>query len=85
MNVKIVILVVVAGLVITLFTGLVSNTPAMLMGATHYGFPVAWLFRLVIAPEYFPWRVDIAHLLIDTATWAAVATILVFTAKTIFH
>jgi hypothetical protein len=85
MNVKIVILVVVAGLAITLLTGLVSNTPPMLMGATHYGFPVAWLFRLVIAPEYFPWRVDMAYLLIDTATWAAVVTVLMFTAKTLFH
>jgi hypothetical protein len=72
MNVKILISVVIGGLAIALLTGLVSNTSPMLMGATRYGLPMAWLFRLVIAPEYFLWRVDIARLLADTAVWAAV-------------
>jgi hypothetical protein len=85
MNVKTLIPVVVAGLAITLLTALVSNTLPVLMGATHYGFPVAWLFRLVIAPEFFPWRVDITHLLTDTAAWAAAVAVLVFTAKRVFH
>jgi hypothetical protein len=85
MNVRILISVVFGGLAIALLTGLVSNTPPMLVGATHYGLPMAWLFRLVIAPEYFPWRVDIARLLVDTAVWAAVVAVVLFIADKVVH
>jgi hypothetical protein len=85
MNVKTLIPIVVGGLAIALLTGLVSNTPPMLMGATHYGLPMAWLFRLVIAPEYFPWRVDITRLLVDTAVWAAVVAAVLFIADKLVH
>jgi hypothetical protein len=85
MYVKTLIPIVVGGLAIALLTGLVSNTPPMLMGATHYGLPVAWLFRLVIAPKYFPWRVDITRLLVDTAVWAAVIAAVLFIADKLVH
>jgi hypothetical protein len=85
MNVKILIPIIVGGLAIALLTGLVSNTPPMLVGATHYGLPLAWLFRLVIAPEYFPWRVDIARLLGDTVVWAAVVAVVLFIAGKLVH
>jgi hypothetical protein len=85
MNVKILVPIMVGGLVIALLTGLVSNTPPMLVGATHYGLPLAWLFRLVIAPEYFPWRVDIARLLVDTVVWAAVVAVVLFIADKLVH
>jgi hypothetical protein len=85
MNLKILISVVFGGLAIALLTGLISNTPPMLMGATHYGLPFAWLFRLVIAPEYFPWRVDITRLLVDTAVWAAVVAAVLFIADKAVH
>jgi hypothetical protein len=85
MNVKILIPIVVGGLAIALLTGLVSNTPPMLVGATHYGLPIAWLFRLVIAPEYFPWRVDFTRLLVDTAVWAAVIAAVLFIADKLVH
>ena len=63
---------------ITLLTGLLSNMPAPLLGAEHYGYPLPWLFRLVLAPEYFPWRVDAVALVVDLATWTIVVGIASF-------
>jgi hypothetical protein len=76
--VKVVILSLIGGVVITLLTGLLSNTPAMLVGAVHYGYPVPWLFRLVLAPEYFPWRVDMAALVADIIVWTIVVGVALF-------
>jgi hypothetical protein len=64
--------------VITLLTGLVSNMPAMLVGAVHYGYPVPWLFRLVLAPEYFPWRVNVTALISDVIVWTVVVGVALF-------
>jgi hypothetical protein len=75
---RIVILSVVGGVVITLLTGLLSNTPTPLLGAEHYGYPLAWLFRLIIAPEYFPWRVDAVALIVDVVTWAVIIGVVLF-------
>ena len=75
---KIVILSLIGGVVITLLTGLVLNMPAQLLGAEHYGYPLPWLFRLILAPEYFPWRVDLAGLLGDVAVWTMVVGVALF-------
>ena len=69
---KIVILSLIGGVVITLLTGLLSNPPTPLLGAEHYGYPLPWLLRLVLAPEYFPWRMDVTGLLGDVAVWTIV-------------
>ena len=69
MATKTVIYSVIGGLVVTLLTGLISNTSAMLVGAMHYGYPLAWLVRLVLAPEYFPWRVNVPNLVVDMVIW----------------
>jgi len=69
MATKTLIYSVIGGVVVTLLTGLISNTPAMLVGAMHYGYPLAWLMRLVLAPEYFPWRVNVPNLLVDLVIW----------------
>jgi len=76
--VKIVILSLIGGLAITLLTSLLSNMPAMLVGAVHYGYPVPWLFRLVLAPEYFPWRVNVVALVADVIVWAVVVGVALF-------
>ena len=76
--VKIVILSLIGGVAITLLTGLLSNMPAMLVGAVHYGYPVPWLFRLVLAPEYFPWRVNVVALVADVIVWAVVVGVALF-------
>ena len=65
MHIRTLIPAIIGGVAITLLTGLVSNTPPMLVGAVWYGYPLAWLIRLVLAPEYFPWRVDVLFLVID--------------------
>jgi hypothetical protein len=78
MNVKLVVYSIIGGLVITLLTGLFINMPAKLLGAVHYGCPFAWLTRLVIAPEHFPWRVNISNLIIDIVIWSVVVFIIIF-------
>lgn len=84
MNAKrIVIFSVFGGVLITLLTGLVSSTPPMLVGAMWYGYPLAWLFRLVISPEYFPWRVDVTGLLGDVVAWSVVVGVVLFIVKKI--
>jgi hypothetical protein len=84
MNAKrIVIFSVFGGVLITVLTGLVPSTPPMLVGAMWYGYPLAWLFRLVISPEYFPWRVDLVGLLGDVVVWSVVVTVVLFIVKKI--
>jgi hypothetical protein len=78
MNVKLTIYSIIGGLVITLLTGLLTNMPAKLLGAEHYGYPFAWLIRLVIAPEYFPWRVNILNLIMDIVIWSIIVFIIIF-------
>jgi len=80
---KIVILSLIGGVVITLLTGLLSNMPTMLLGAVHYGYPLPWLFRLVLAPEYFPWRVDVAALVVDVVVWTIVIGVVLLAWKKI--
>ena len=78
-NVKLLLSAIIGGVVVTLLTGLIPN--AMLLGATHYGYPFAWLFRLVLAPEYYPWRVDALFLIADLLVWIVVARIVLFALK----
>lgn len=78
MKVKIILAAILGGVIVTLLTGLVSNTPPMLVGAAHYGYPFAWLTRLVIAPQYFPWRFNILTLIADIVIWTLVIGIILF-------
>ena len=78
MDVKILVYAIICGVVITLLTGLIGTTPPMLVGAVWYGFPLAWLIRLVVAPEYFPWQVNFISLVIDVIFWAVVIGIILF-------
>jgi len=76
--VKIVILTLNGGVVITLLTGLLLNMPAPLLGAEHYGYPLPWLFHLVLAPEYFPWHVDVVALVADLVAWILIVGVALF-------
>ena len=73
MNVKLLLYAVIGGVIGTLLTGLIVNTPPMLVGATHYGYPFPWLTRLIIAPQYFPWRVNVLNLIGDIIVWTVIA------------
>ena len=57
------------GEILTLVTGLVPNTPAMLVGAEHYGYPLPWLIRMIVAPWYNPWRIDLLGFSADVIVW----------------
>ena len=80
MNMKMLVFSIIGGVVITLLTGLISNTP-MLLGVTHYGYPFAWLFRLILAPEYFPWRINAVNFVVDVIVWAFIVGIILFIVK----
>ena len=67
---------IVCGALITLLTGLLRNTPEMLVGAEHYGYPLPWLRQIVypgapleVPPEYF------LNLVVDIVVWALIVGI----------
>jgi len=76
MRTKLIISAIVLGVFVALFTGLFSNTPPFMVGATHYGYPLPWLIRLIIAPQYFPWQLDIVSLIGDILFWSVVAALI---------
>jgi hypothetical protein len=69
---------ILGGEILTLLTGLFSNTPEMLVGAEHYGFPLAWLIRMIVAPEYNPWRIEFVNFLADVVVWSVILLVIVF-------
>jgi hypothetical protein len=75
---KLLVLAAIGGIVITLLTGLLENTPEMLVGAVWYGYPLAWLVRMVVAPQYFPWVVQPLSLIADIVFWAVIVAIVLF-------
>ena len=75
MNAKFLVFSVVGGVVVSLLTGFLTNT--VLLGAEHYGYPLDWLVRLVLAPEYFPWRINVLNLIVDLVVWTIIAGIVV--------
>lgn len=77
MKVKTLVLAIVGGTLIALLTGLFQGTPPMLVGAVWYGYPLAWLFELVVAPQYYPWMFNFVNLAIDIIFWAIIVGILV--------
>jgi len=77
---KKVLMALVGGIAITIVTGLMPNTPGMLVGATWYGYPLAWLIRMVVAPEYFPWKVEIGGLIADIVVWTLIVLVVLLVA-----
>jgi uncharacterized membrane protein len=77
---KKVLMALVGGIAITLVTGLIPNTPSMLVGAAWYGYPLAWLIRMVVAPEYFPWKVEIVGLIADVVVWTLIVLVILLVA-----
>jgi hypothetical protein len=69
---------VIAGVAVTLVTGLINTTPSGLLGASWYGWPASWLRKLVLAPQYNPWKLDKTALLIDLVVWFVVALIILY-------
>ena len=63
---------VAGSIALTLASGLIQSTPGALVGASWYGWPVTWIRKLVIAPQYNPWVVDWYGLIIDLIFWFVV-------------
>jgi hypothetical protein len=72
---KILLSATINGIAITLLTGLIPNRTTMLVGADYYGYPFPWLIRLVLAPQYFPWRVNLLFLIADIVAWALISVV----------
>ena len=70
---------ILGGVIITLLTGFFfSSTPQMLVGAEWFGFPLAWLIRMIVAPEYNPWRVEFRSFLADVVVWSVILFVIVY-------
>ena len=74
------LMALVGGVAITLVTGLLPNTSSMLVGARWYGYPLAWLIRMVVAPEYFPWKVETVGLVADIVVWTLIVLVILLVA-----
>jgi hypothetical protein len=81
MNLKIIVSAIIGGVVITLLTGQISNTPSGLVGAAWYGYPLAWLISPVVAPESYAWHVEWLNLVADGVFWVVVTGIVLFAVK----
>ena len=74
MNMKLMVLVsVVAGLVITLITGLINVTPMQLVGATWHGWPFPWFYVIVYPGS--PISINWLNLIGDIIVWFVIALI----------
>lgn len=77
-----VVVSLVGGVVITLLTGLLNSTPGGgLIGATWYGYPLAWTIWRAVGPQYNPWVVSYFNLIIDIVFWFVVVWIVIFAAS----
>ena len=70
---RVLALALVLGVLATGLTGLINTTPEGLLGATHYGYPLAWLYQIVYIG--MPIEVDWAMLLLDIAIWSVIIAI----------
>jgi len=80
-NLHIMVVAAVCGIVITMLTGLMPSTPFGLVGATWYGYPLTWLTRRVLAPQYNPWYPKDVSLIFDIVFWSVVTAIIMFFSK----
>jgi hypothetical protein len=76
----------IAGTAAALLTGLVDVTPSGgLVGATWYGYPLAWLRRLIVAPQHNPLKVDGLYLLLDIVLWSSVVAVIGLSALLLYR
>ena len=70
MKTRIAVLSLIAAVLVTLATGLVNTTPNIL-GATWYGWPLAWLYVIVYPGS--PWFINWTNFAVDTVLWFIMA------------
>jgi hypothetical protein len=69
-------LAIIGGVVITLLTGLVDNTPEGMVGAVRYGYPIFWLVMIVVPGT--PYVVRWLRFFIDIVAWTVVVWVILF-------
>lgn len=72
------IISIVIGIIIAALTGLVNTTPN-LVGATWYGWPLAWMYNLVTYPPATTF--NFVNLIVDIIVWAIIAAIVLYLAS----
>ena len=73
---KLGVIALVVGIVITLLTALINMTPPGLMGATWYGLPLPWY--IVIVYPGSPTRIRPLRLVADIVVWTIVVWVILF-------
>jgi hypothetical protein len=64
---------ILVGALLTLATGLLNTTPPHLLGATWYGWPLAWLYVIVYPGS--PWSVNWLNFAADLTFWFILALV----------
>jgi large-conductance mechanosensitive channel len=73
---KMLVIALIVGLVITIITGFINTTPSGILGATWYGWPLAWkTVPVVVEPEA---NYDILKFIGDVIVWFIVAFVVMF-------
>ena len=73
---KKIVYALIAGLVITLITGFINNTPSGLLGAIHYGFPLVW--RIVLVTATPTTNYDFVNFIGDVIIWFVIVGVLMY-------
>ncbi|MDE1852011.1 MAG: hypothetical protein KGH69_04990 [Candidatus Micrarchaeota archaeon] len=60
------------GMFMAFMSAMIPNLSAFLVGAAWYGLPASWLVKMVVAPQYNPWRIEYVAFMVDVAFWFAV-------------
>jgi hypothetical protein len=76
MDRKTLLVSLLVGIGVALVTGLLPREIAL--GATSYGWPLAWRIHMVVAPEHNPWRTLPAWFVVDAALWSLLAFLIVY-------
>ena len=75
-NARILLASITLGLIITFITKLFNNTPSNFVGATWYGYPLPWIIKMVVAPQYNPWKLQPVNFMINVVFWFVISGII---------
>jgi hypothetical protein len=64
------ILALALGVLVTGLTGLINNSPAGVVGAVHYGYPLPWPYQVVYPGA--PTQVDTVILVVSIVIWSVI-------------
>jgi hypothetical protein len=67
------------GLGITLITGLIPNKS--LIGATYFGWPLAWRIRLILAPQQNMWKINAFWFIVDFVIYSLIIFLVIYIAQ----